>query len=131
MSTDSRTLWKLTFQNESGTSFEHFQYEEPDWDALRGSPRSPWFLYGEKIVVDKESNVLEVSESTMDPFETLKRILGSFDIDISAEGSHFTGLTYTARLWHDNSEIAQVSGPDLAELLRKLDQDACAFANYG
>ncbi len=59
--------------------------------------------------------------------DVLKRILGSFDIDIMAQGSRVYGLTYTARLWEDGGEVAEVIGTSLEGVLARLDQSAEAL----
>ena len=64
-----------------------------------------------------------------DTLDTLKRILSSFDLDIFAEGSHFTGLTYTARLWEDGEQVAEATGKDLATVLAQIDATAEALVS--
>ena len=61
--------------------------------------------------------------------DTLERILSSFDLDIFAEGSHFTGLTYTARLWEDGERVAEATGKDLEDVLAQIDRDAAALVS--
>lgn len=59
--------------------------------------------------------------------DVVKRILSNFDLDIFAEGSHFTGLTYTVRLWEEGERVAEASGDDLESVLLQIDKTAEAL----
>jgi len=65
----------------------------------------------------------------MSDLAILERILSGFDLDLYAEGSHFTGLTYTARLWEDGEQVAEATGKDLEDVLAQIDRDAAALVS--
>ena len=65
-----------------------------------------------------------------DTLALLRRVLSCFDLDLYAEGSHFTGFTYTGRLWEEGNQVCEC-GPDkdLAKVLQDLDTNAGAIVS--
>lgn len=64
-----------------------------------------------------------------DTLALLKRVLGSFDLDIYAEGSNFTGFRYTGRLWEEGETVCECSGANLLSVLQGLDRNAEALVS--
>lgn len=80
--------------------------------------------YGEDSILE----MVDIDSIVTDPtLDILGRILGDFDLDIFAEGSRFTGLTYTVRLWEEGERVAEASGDDLESVLLQIDQTAEAL----
>lgn len=61
---------------------------------------------------------------------TLDRILSAFDVDFYTE---YGGgkRTFVGRLWDEGEEIALCASSDVSDLIRDLDKNASAIANYG
>ena len=65
----------------------------------------------------------------MDALDVLAGVMYAFDVDFYTEV--YDGETvYVGRLWDDGEEIAVCTGPDLADVIRALDRNASAIANY-
>ena len=62
-----------------------------------------------------------------DTLALLKRVLGCFDLDMF----QFPSNRFMVRLWDEGECIAEREGDDLENVLRELDKDAAAIANYG
>jgi len=67
--------------------------------------------------------------STFDWQERLQRVLYCFDVDIFAEKRRGQEC-YTARLWEDGGQVAEVSSESLYELIVELDKTAEQLVSY-
>jgi len=90
--------------------------------------------YGEDSVPQEETEQAENFDRAFgkedDPtMALLKRVLSSFDLDIYAEGSHFTGVRYTARLWEEGNQVCECGPGELESVLQDIDRNAGAIVS--
>ena len=64
-----------------------------------------------------------------DTMALLKRVLSCFDLDLYAEGSHFTGFRYTGRLWEEGNQVCECGPGKLEDVLNDLDRNAEAIVS--
>ena len=78
---------------------------------------------------DKSERFDRAFDKDDDTLALLKRVLSCFDLDLYAEGSHFTGFTYTGRLWEEGAQVCECGPGKLEDVLRDLDVNAGAIVS--